>query len=67
MDMVDSIKTCKLCGSDMKRIHFVYSDTYNLYKCKTYITDDNQPYRNLGYYDIELYGCPECGMVIMSV
>ena len=65
--MNNTMKTCKLCGSEMKRIHFTSSDTFcNHCECGTCIIDNNQPYRNLAYQDVKLYGCPKCGMVIMS-
>lgn len=61
------MKTCKLCGGEMKRIHFTSCYTFfNRCECGTCIIDNNQLYRNLAYQDVKLYGCPKCGMVIMS-
>ena len=66
--MTDNIKTCKLCGGEMKLIHFTSHDTFfNRCECGTCIIDNNQPYRNQAYRNVEIYGCPKCGMVMMSV
>lgn len=66
--MTDNIKTCKLCGGEMKLIHFTSCDTFfNHCECGKCIIDNNQPYRNQTYRNVELYGCPKCGMVIMSI
>lgn len=66
-DIDPHIRTCNLCGSDMRQIHFAYKDNYyNTCKCNTYITDNNQSFRNLACH-VKLYGCPKCGMVIMSI
>lgn len=66
--MNNTMKTCGLCGSEMKLIHFTSYDTFffNSCECGKCIIDNNQPYRNLAYQDVKLYGCPKCGMVIMS-
>ena len=65
--MNNTMKTCGLCGNEMKLIHFTSYDTlFNRCECGTCIINDNQPYRNLAYQDVKLYGCPKCGMVIMS-
>lgn len=66
--MTDDTKTCKLCGGEMKLIHFTSCDTFfNRCECGKCIIDNNQPYRNQIYRNVELYGCPKCGMVTMSI
>ena len=66
--MTDDTKTCKLCGGEMKLIHFTSCDTFfNRCEYGKYIIDNNQPYRNQIYRNVELYGCPKCGMVTMSI
>lgn len=65
--MNNTMKTCGLCGGETKRIHFTsYDAFFNRCECGTCIIDNNQPYRNQTYQDVKLYGCPKCGMVIMS-
>lgn len=67
-DMTDDTKTCKLCGGEMKLIHFTSCDTFfNRCECGKCIIDNNHPYRNQVYRNVEIYGCPKCGMVMMSV
>lgn len=66
--MTDNIKTCKLCGGEMKLIHFTSYDTFfNRCECGKCIIDNNHPYRNQVYRNVEIYGYPKCGMVMMSV
>ena len=66
--MTDDTKTCKLCGGEMKLIHFASCDTFfNRCECGKCIIDNNQPYRNQIYRNVELYGCHKCGMVTMSI
>lgn len=60
----DNVKTCKLCGTILNRIHTTYNDKwYNQPHVKNYIVNEYTG----DSYDVVLCGCPRCGMVTMEI